>query len=152
MPRPLFIICAESASVDRYSNDLSIFNVIEGIQVFSGNADGSPNKSAPADGLPFLNVRIVAVWVADDIDRPHEYEQETRVRVGNRERRPHHGTFRFTTRNHRFLVNIARFTPEPGICVVEHAIRKVGDEHWQTQQYEFEVSTAVEDAKKPEHA
>jgi len=139
MLRALYLVCSESGVIDRYSNSVSAFNIIEAVQIY---AEGAPeaNDTPGVPSLPHLSLRVTATWISDEDDRKHEHEHETRAFSDAKGWKVlHSGKFRWTTKNHRFTVHVQKFAPEPGVCVIQHAIRRVGESDWHTQQYEIEV-------------
>ncbi len=149
MPRPQFIICSESSSVDQEANRLSIFNVMDGIAVFIGDGDKqSPQRPDinPVTALNSLNFRVLAVWMRiDPDDNPKdEYDYEFLIDApGEQEKQMGSGTFRFTSPVYRLQMHVFRDRPwkETGIVKIICRISKRPDESqkkWQQRSYQQE--------------
>jgi len=150
MPRPLFIICADSGSVDRYSNLVSVFKIIEAVQVLDHKEVqsafsnvGPVEQSGPGDiPSPVFKMRVVAVWICDRSDLGSIYEYETKMLIPGRSE-PHSiaaGEFAWRSTNHRFMSDVvAQFQDaHTGSILVVNSIRPKGStQDWITQTYEI---------------
>jgi hypothetical protein len=140
MPKPVFIICSESGSEDRVTGLVSLFKVIERIELH--------DRPAPEEGRPIvphpLPFQFVAVWAlseGDDTDHEYEFEHKLTLPEG-RETTLQSGTFFFEKERprHRFTVIVNGFVPKgAGLFRVESRIRKVGEGNWLVQAYEMPV-------------
>jgi hypothetical protein len=151
MARPLFLICSESGAVDKATNSVSAFNIIETIQLFapilSTEQPGAIEQpeDAPAVPKPIMPVRIVATWIGDDDDMGKEFEHETKIRRSNNPEWSslYKGTFTWKTRNQRFTINIGGLilNPDSRLILIESSIRPTGsnERSWLTQKYEIVV-------------
>lgn len=136
MPRPLYIVCSESAAIDQDTNRASLFNVVEGLQVTV-----VPKPSG--EGVAFvktLDFRGIAVWMRNEDDDPEdEYEFELAARApGDADENVFgDGKFKFTKRLHRFNVLIGVHKPwtESGMFVFTSRIRRVGTSEWLSQEF-----------------
>jgi len=138
MARPLFIVCCESGVVDRYTNAVSAFNIVEAVQYHEGpeavNVEGS---------TPFFTLKILATWIGDDADRPHKFQHQTRIRLpGHEWRTIYEGEFSWSSKNQRFVVDL-RGVPinTDGTLLVVNAIKRADqpESEWLEQQYEIAV-------------
>jgi hypothetical protein len=151
MARPLYLICSESGAVDKSTNTVSAFNIIEAIQLFEHPPEnpGVPVERAeddpPSVPQPILPLRIVVTWICDDNEMGQEFEHETRWRRSSSPEWKilHQGKFAWRTRNQRFTVQIGgmQIHPETRLLLIESAIRPVGgdDNSWIRQKYEIVV-------------
>ena len=145
MARPLFIICSESGSIDRYSNRLSAYKILETIEIV-GQADYERLRSSSSDELPLpiITIRAVATWIGDPEDTGAEYEYQSQVHYpGTGSAKPvGAGRFRWAAKNHRVIVDLVLDPQalEAGALRVEISIRPLKpDARWSTQQYEIAV-------------
>jgi len=63
MPRPVYVIFANSGSIDQTSNMVSIFDVIEIVNVFKKVSDSTSYL------IPQKTNRITAVWMRETVDK-----------------------------------------------------------------------------------
>jgi hypothetical protein len=75
MPRPGYIICSASGSHDEFTKQISLFNVVEAVQVEEVQAQPSVMMQVTP-----LQMRITAVWLKEETDSP-EQEFETHLAV-----------------------------------------------------------------------
>jgi hypothetical protein len=150
MPRPVYIICSDSGAIDHRTNQLSIFNVLESIDVTPlaslPGGDKVPNELiAFLRGLLPVDIRVTAVWMRDDADSADQVF-ETEVVGSDPGGKP---LFRATVNDFSFTVpfhriNIARvklpgFT-SLGVHTVESRLRRKGDTDWPwVQSFPFVV-------------
>jgi len=130
--------------IDRHSNAISAFNIIESLQFFEFTVkEGLQNLP---DVVPFLRLRIVATWISDEDDRGKEHDFETRLQLpGENEWKViHKGTFRWTTRNHRLITDIRGLDLDQGTLLIVSAVRRSdSSSEWITQQYEIAVESTA---------
>ena len=71
MPRPLYIVCATSGSLDQRTNALSLFGLIETITYheLKSPPDASPGTPLVAATLSML---IAAAWLREEADAPEQ--------------------------------------------------------------------------------
>lgn len=157
MPRPQFIICSQSTAIDQDSNALSIFNVMEGVNIHLGNEPEPDPDFKPGHVLSSLNFRVVAVWMREDGDSPKdEYDYEFYIHPpGEEEKEMSKGTFHFTSLFQRFQMHVFRDKPwkASGLLRVICKIRKRSTEankKWphQTHQQEYLFPVTVSDHRK----
>jgi hypothetical protein len=136
MPRPIYLLCSQSNAVDRTSNLISFFNLVEELRI-SQIPEGAP----PGDPRPFF-MRIVSAWMRTDGDTPSQvFETEFVVKFPKGAEPPEElvfarPTFSFTTPFHRLT------TPDlalpgfhgPGMLWVECRLRRAGETEWLARQ------------------
>jgi hypothetical protein len=140
MPKPAFIICSESGSEDRVTGLVSLFKVIERIELHE-RPDSEEGRPIVLNPLPF---QVVAVWaLSEDENADQEYEFEHKLTLpSGKEATLQSGTFFFERGRprHRFTVIVNGFMPQDaGLLRVENRIRKVGEGDWLVQAYEIPV-------------
>ena len=138
MPRPVYIVCSESGAEDTLTRLLSLFNVIEKIQI-----KNLPSAPPPGERLlvPTLTIRTTAVWMKTENDVPdQEYEfqtvfcfppdgRETVIQEGRLFFNADMPFARLAT-----IVTSPPF-PGPGLFRVLNRIRRVGTQEWLAQDY-----------------
>jgi hypothetical protein len=145
MPKPIFILCSESQSQDRRSNLLSVFNIMERVEV---KAQAEPSD-APKDVvlIDMFSFVVTAVWqqTEDDTDGD-EYESETVLHLpGPEAKRLTRDTGSFTLRSlDKPLQRITLLVKMPalkasGKFVAESRIRKKGTDNWLSQTHVIPV-------------
>jgi hypothetical protein len=140
MPRPLYIVCAQSSADDKESSIISIFNVVEKLQIAQ-----LPTEEHPGSKLLLLwpGLRAVSAWMATaDEDYTAEFESSMVLHFpGNPEPfEASRSTFRFESQAKPTMRFTAKFeTPPtatvPGILRVEQKIRRVGSVEWLSHDY-----------------
>ncbi len=150
MPKPSYIICSESGAIDRYTNLVSVHNVIERI-LFHKSEDRQ--SQIPAGHSPLLSFRVMASWKCDENELGEEFEFENSIDgPGVNRQILNSGSFVFKTRIHRFFVNASGPPPpQEGTLTVTSKIRKTGDEsgEWLSQQFEIDVERSPEPEAVP---
>jgi hypothetical protein len=73
MPRPGYIICSISGSQDEYTKSVSLFNVIEAMEV--EEVQEQPGRTTL---MTPVQMRITTVWLREETDQP---EQEFQARL-----------------------------------------------------------------------
>jgi hypothetical protein len=142
MPKPVYILCAESGAEDKTTGLVSHFKVIEELEIRETLAF-SPGI-APA-AFRAISFQSVAVWARAERDGPDQvYEFKTSLFLPD-ESQEHilgTGTIAFGNRARlRITVNLWAPLVRPGLLRVEHGIRPVGAdaESWLIQSYEIPV-------------
>ena len=146
MPRPKYILCAESFAHDKVTNLMSFFNVIEGYSVTRA-AEPIPEGTTPIANAP-LRLAGIAAWELNEgesVDEELEYELTLKY-PGEGEMPIKSGEFRMAKRFHRFTVRME----VPGIpvagndtIVFRSKVRRRGDE-WCIQEYTIPIDVTVE--------
>jgi hypothetical protein len=145
MPKPIFILCSESQSQDRRSNLLSVFNIIERVEV---KAQAKPTDE-PKDVVlvEMLSFAVTAVWrrTEDDADGD-EYDSEMVLHLpGPEDKKLTKDTGPFTLGPlDKPLQRITLLVKMPmikasGKLVAESRIRKKGTDDWLSQTYVLPV-------------
>jgi hypothetical protein len=148
MPIPLYILCAESSAIDAQRNSLSVFNVIEQIQLVKIE-EGA--QALPPGARPVPTVRIIAVWGREENDVNQMFEGQIVIRIlpGQQEMVIGHiPPFSFPTSVGRLIGNDAALPPTfhgPGWLQIECRLHRVGQEEWISQR----CSIRIEEASPP---
>jgi hypothetical protein len=143
MPRPQFIICSESGAVDKYTNGISAYNILEVIELTSKQDTTSDFQRT----WPVLAVRMVATWLRDEHETGQEFEYETRFQLPQEcnWRTIASGKFVFKARHQRFLADITGPQVQEGILRVANAIRRTEPgSKWLIQEFEIVVERVDE--------
>lgn len=145
MPKPVFIICSESGSVDRFTNLLSIHNIIERLSI--RKRDERDGGEVPDGHAPWLSIRVTALWEAEDDDRDERFEYQVGLRFPEQEEKTvAEGEFMFKSRNYRFVIRADGPPPsQDGSLIASSRIRRTGDDVWLSQEYEIEVEMTHEE-------
>ncbi|HUT12635.1 MAG TPA: hypothetical protein VMY42_19220 [Thermoguttaceae bacterium] len=146
MVRPRFIVCSEGRSIDKITNLVTFYNVIDQLTT----TISSPEPKQPVFfGLP---IHLSAVWMRErDSEKEIEYEAEIRLFSPGSEEPAvlHPDNFRFG--QHRFFRIDALIRPglsgnetlklelRDGIMRLECRIRPVGETEWLSQDYPIPV-------------
>ena len=148
MPSPVFIVCSEGGSVDRHTNQLSIFDVVEKLTFRRiESPEPPPAGTAREIGLETkpmsINVlRMTAYWRRDDGDTGAEFDFKTTLKMPGvaEEITAGEGRFLFKTELHRLLSTMYTNMPDhSGEIVVRNSIRRAGTNDWLSQQYVIPV-------------
>jgi len=147
MPKPVYIICAQSGSQDSETKLVSLFDICERLEVQetvqrTATAEGeSPKQQIVMDTI---SLYIVATWMKlPDDDAEIEYEHQFVLHFPGPESREvtvgaatgvYFNNDRLPT--NRYLLR-ARMRPfsHAGILRIESRIRPVGSEEWFSQEY-----------------
>ena len=141
MPRPLYILCAQSFAINQDTNTLSVFHILESLNTFIG-LQPSPGETVVSHER-FAFVGFAAWRRGEGEDSDQEYEFEILLKRPDQEQpvsmTP--GTFKFTMPNQRFNVHFAQMEPftQSGDLVFTSRIRPVGTTEWLTQDYPIRV-------------
>src|SRR5262245_28713924 len=123
MPRPIYIICAESIVEDK-NNSITFFRVMEKIGV--ARIDFTVGSQPPK--LEHLKFELASVWMREENEANGPFEYEFRLRIGKdylaKVDGQQSGQFSFARRMHRFIVRgeIGHF-PAIGILEMECRVR-----------------------------
>jgi hypothetical protein len=140
MPRPVFIICAQSGSEDKDTHLLSMFNIMERIIIAP-----LPEGSDPLTTQPTNTLRVAAAWMRTEGDVPQkefEHQMVFRPPSGQPPVTTEIVRFRFDKPYYRATAITSGFLffAGMGILLVESRIRPVGTEEWLSQDYPILVS------------
>jgi hypothetical protein len=145
MPRPLYIICAESGSEDNRTGLVSHYNVIETIQLQKQPEGMPPGAVEPGSiRLPMLKFRATAVWMKREDEPQGEYEFEMKLYIPptSKEVLVQSGTFSFSPGKPLYRIVLIAAGPafeSPGTFRVESRVRRIGTDKWETQDYPIPV-------------
>jgi hypothetical protein len=144
------MICSESGAEDATTRLVSVFNVIEKVQV--PRAPEHP----PAGALGVLRVlpfRVLSVWMRCEEDAPGEpYEFQVALRYPGQAEAAvvARGRFAFVDLLSRVvLAGPFPLGPAAGILWVECGIRRLGAPGWLTQQYPILIEDVPAPAPAP---
>lgn len=135
MPRPIYIICAESGAEDKLSGLVSHYNVVEcmAIRKIPKAPESSSIVIAPSP------LWITALWERTSGDEGQQFEFETVLILppDQQEVKAASGVFAFEKLRHRFTVRMMGLIPfrGPGTCWVESRVRQVGATEWLKQSF-----------------
>lgn len=162
MPSPVLIVCSEGGSVDRHTNQLSIFDVIEKLtfrQLEPGDVatstDGRSSISEMSFGgrLTAINaMRVTTVWKRSECDKDREFEFKTTLMMPGAGEAVviSEGRFVFKSLLHRLVAQLFTDMPnQSGNIVVKSLIRPVGDADWISQEYVIPVERIELCANQP---
>lgn len=154
MPRPIYIICAENITVDRDTNLVSIFNVLEKIEV-SGIIQHADPKHRRVSRIHGGSSKAVAVWARVQGDEGKKFEAQFEVSFpdGKAESSPILPfVFEGPMLLHRFIMSLQMHPiQQSGKIRVENRVRRQGTDTWQSQAYEIFVESSVHDlTRKPD--
>lgn len=148
MPRPVYIIAADSYSEDRGTNILSVFHILERIEYLRQVIqDGVPLFPEPAEASDSgLHFNLLAVWMKLPDDNPeltYEYEMAV-IHPDKTENIVTSGESQMFPSDdrplQRMVVRFKRFAPKSaGIYRFESRVRVVGEETWQRQDFPLTV-------------
>lgn len=138
MPRPVYIICSQSGTEDKYTGLLSHFDVVEKLLITK--IDASSELSTAGCPSP---LRIVSVWMKNEDDADNEeYEYKTSLSFPptDTKRELSSGRFEFAKPLHRISVEIVGWLPiqGSGVMWVESKIRNLSKSDqtaWISQTY-----------------
>ena len=146
MPKPVYILCAESGSIDEKTNRVSHFNIIEKITVTRERIPRQ-TRSTPI-GPPLNSMQVVSVWMRTVQDTENqEFEYELNLFLPHRSKKliPGRGRFKFTKPLQRITIGIVGMFPltRSGLMKVQCRIRKVSDRTWLRQEYPIIVEVVT---------
>jgi len=146
MPKPVYILCAQSGSIDSRTNRISYFNIIEKIE--ATRAKVTQRRKPTPGAAPLLSMRVVAVWMRSGQDTENqEFEYELVISLPHRQKKlsPGKGRFKFTKPLQRITVDIGGMLPiiRSGLIKIQCRIRKVGDRKWLSQEYPIIVEVVT---------
>lgn len=132
MPKPVFIICSQSGSDDRFTGLLSLFNVIDRIRIArrSEHIGGASLSTTP-------RFRVTASWLREDPDKSREFEYEVLALLPptGSEFTLRKGTFIFNRPFKRLTAKIIKPIPfEEGVLTVQCRVRLLGENQWIVQE------------------
>lgn len=162
MARPVYIICAESLSLDQNTHLMSLFSIVERLQFFqtqsAAEADQKVKETPQAFHSQSLKLQVVATWMKQRGDEGQEFEHQFRMlhpSIGERElNAPTKFQFPDEKEIHRFTLSARGMPPisKSGIIEFESRVRVVNSGEWRSQSYPvvFEMVSAGNDSKSSE--
>jgi hypothetical protein len=141
MPRPVYMLCAESGSEDRRTGLISHFKVLE--QVHVRRLPEVPTGQILV--VQSLQFQVVTVWEKEESDastQDFEYRFVLRLPPDGEEVVAQSGTIRFDNRRYRLILETGgNLFQAVGLFQVECRLRPVGatDDAWIVQRYSFPV-------------
>lgn len=151
MAEPFFIICSEGGSVDRFTNLVSVFGILESITISvnkgsDGDSNGRTILSPNVKVISSFDFRVTAAWRAsqDDIDEEAKYDSRITLTLPSGELlTPLERTFVFSGPLHRMIAGVV-ISPEKvaftGDVIARAEIKKSADASWITQEYRFSIT------------
>jgi hypothetical protein len=146
MPRPGYIICSVSGSLDSYINTMSAFNIIESIEI--EEARPQPGQVIKAHDF---RMRVITAWFKEDTDSVKQLFEAEIVALAPKTDQEvftaRFPSFRFSAPLHRLILPDFSFPTVPlasGFLRLECRVRKVGETGWTwRQQYPIAVVNKV---------
>ena len=141
MPRPVYIICAQSMTQDKDTNLVSFFTVIERVTMKLpplGQATPAPPAAHDSLARDVTAFKVMAAWVREQDDNG-EFEHEFSVVVDGEEKP--HGRRPFVFGEDKWMqrfVLLMHGLPAPstsGIVSVKSKVRRHGSNEWLSQEY-----------------
>src|SRR5947209_20414016 len=127
MPRPLYVICSESGAEDRETGLLSLFHIIDKLQIHTSATEEQRKKA------PLTQLRITSVWMSEPGDENQEFEFEVVLRPPQGEEfKAGRGSFTFALPFFRITAKIIGPLPiqGEGILWIECRTRRMGVKGW----------------------
>jgi hypothetical protein len=148
MPKPVYILCAENITEDKSSGLISIYSVLERIEIkfqVMPQAQPLPQQQPfpPIGGFRFpTTFKAIAVWAREPSDVGKSYEGDWIISVPGSDRVViPANVLRFTrdaNLNRNILVSMLPIT-QSGTVVIEHRIKRKGANTWKHQRCEIEA-------------
>jgi len=150
MPKPAYIICSESGAEDRHTGLVSLYNLVDRIQLNRGT---QPHATA----TPISQLRLTASWMRESADEDKEFEFEAAaISPSGDETHLGRGSFIFNLMFYRLNIRMLGLFPikGDGLFWLEVRIRRAGSKTWQVQRAPLWVeqlpSLPAEAQKPPE--
>lgn len=138
MPRPVYILCSETQLQDKTTGMVSHINIFDSVHI-SQVVPGQPLPPRGPEMLAAFKFVVSASWMREESDdEGQEYDFQIAILPPdpNPEFLGFQGKFVFSTRFHRFDLNIhGPSLTKPGIYWIESRIRKIGSQEWIKQAY-----------------
>jgi hypothetical protein len=137
MPLPVYILCATSLAVDKETNFVSYFNVVEKIEI--RKMEPAQHDSSRPVVVKASSLEIMAVWMKEQDDTPDRlFEVEFAALFPNRPEEFILGLVKITFSDPLYRIRVkdlhlAQFWG-PGILKIEARIRPAGAEAWTNRQ------------------
>jgi hypothetical protein len=144
MPRPVYSLFAEKISIDQESNLVSLFGVIEKLDIVLWRVG---TEVPPQKKLGILGGKLISVWgkIPGDNGKKFEFEIDLEFPGG------HGGSTGVTPWEfpkdaifHRFITEVQiPPMPESGILSIITKVRRKGSKTWQRQVTEIPVNVTI---------
>jgi len=152
MPIPVYVMCSASGAVDQRTNLVSLFNIIEAIQVYAEGAPDEEIRSQPGRGNTLF---VMAVWMREESDPPGaKYDGEVVLLAPNGDVlvAAGAGAFEFPPDDLFYRFQVPNFPlvgfPSLGVSRVEARIRLTGTNEWLApQSFPFIVRESKKETK-----
>ena len=140
MPLPIYIICSESGTEDRYTGLMSHFNVLEKFLLSKIDPSKVSQLPQPAPAIPLGRIRVVSVWMKMDEeseDDEFEYSLDVVLPPDGKRTCASTGKFKFTKPLYRIQINLIGQPPieGSGVLWIECNVRQLASDSWMAQRY-----------------
>jgi hypothetical protein len=154
MPKPVYMICAQSMTQDKDTSLVSFFTVIERVTMILRPTGQSAPPPIPYDDLTrdVTTFKVMATWIREQDDNG-EFEHEFSVVADGEEKS--HGCRPFVFNEEKFIqrfVLVVHGLPVPakaGIVLIKSKVRRHGSEDWLFQEYPIIVDLSQAPAVTP---
>ena len=152
MASPSYILLCKSTSIDKDTNDVSVFNIVEKIHI----TPVPPEQTGRRTVILWQPLKLIVEWLMGlEDDVKDDFDFEFYVTINDKtDQLPIKGTFRFEAEKprHRFIITF----PLPfhfdkyakGIMVFESRVKKTVASEWLRQSYSVLTELAVDEEKK----
>lgn len=131
MPKSVYVICSRDGSVDKFTNSVSIYNIIEGFTIFDVE-DSSEEREPTGTEAAWINLRITALWEREDDEMPGDYwHQMLVVTPEGQEHVISESPFSLRKQRRLFISKCSGLRPvSEGYIRAISRIRRRGEEGW----------------------
>ncbi|HEY7426933.1 MAG TPA: hypothetical protein VH682_22040 [Gemmataceae bacterium] len=141
MPRPFYIVCAVSGALDKRTNAISLFGLVETIEFHELKPPPDAQPGTPLVVAP-LSMLIATAWLREEGDSPEQYFEAEIVCFLPGSDEPAltvpFEPFRFERPVHRLIVWETTLSPEldmkPGLLRFVNRVRRAGGTEWTWEQ------------------
>ena len=134
MPRPVYVLCARGISEDKISGLMTVFSILETIDI----TPHKPDQSNLIDNRT-LQLFVLAVWMKDDADGGIDFEHQWILHSGTAHDLATGTSFQFEQEKPLFrftlIVQGLKLPDENGLIEFESRVRRAGFEEWISQRY-----------------
>jgi hypothetical protein len=140
MPKPGYMICSQSGSLDQFANAVSCFYIMEVIQFFK-MPPGQPGQkvkfTGPPSGIPRpIFMRLAATWLKEETDSLEQaFVSQVVARFPNQSEESliaEFVEFSFLEPMHRLIIPEMLLPPPicSGIIILECKVRRAQEKDW----------------------
>jgi len=145
MARPIFIVCSNGVSIDRATNFLTMFQVLEGYtSTISETPEPVPVTESVRAIVGDIRFFVTAVWMREPEETPEdEFEYELAITSPGQERQVFdHQHCKIPKNFFRITAGLQKSSPwdQAGIVSVECRLRKLPDGEWKTQEFPIPIT------------